>query len=416
MVTDDGGAAGSDSLRLTVVNLPPVVRAALDAVAGTADTFVAHGLAFDAGRKPVTVAVDFGDGTPAAAIRPRRGQRLRLHPHLRPRRHVPGDGRWRRTGTGPVRRAPSPWSSTRPRRPAPAAGPSVGFTDFVEEHFQPAARKSRRPRARMRPTWCSSPSRSRPRPGPSTRSRAGGSCAGPAGRRGQGATRSAASGTTATTRSGPGWRRGSRRRPSASRPAPRTEKSSPMRLGGRRESPGRHRSGGGVLRPPRGRGSVVGRRCHAGAGRAGARPGGREPRAADVPPRPGREAPRRTRLVASGGRLSAGRGRPARAVHSHASPQPRFPSTEVMRCSLSDRTTSTHGRTHHGSADVAGAGGLRPVPRPGPGRGADPRRPSTPCPTTVRGWSTTGPAPARTARRSRGSCASAPSARRRATA
>src|SRR5207248_2036854 len=32
-VTDDGGAAGRDTLRLTVVNLPPVVRAAVDPVA-----------------------------------------------------------------------------------------------------------------------------------------------------------------------------------------------------------------------------------------------------------------------------------------------------------------------------------------------------------------------------------------------
>jgi RHS repeat-associated protein len=63
VVTDDGGASGHDSLRLTVVNLPPAVRAALDPVAGTSSMFVAHGLAFDAGRKPVTVTVVFGDGT-----------------------------------------------------------------------------------------------------------------------------------------------------------------------------------------------------------------------------------------------------------------------------------------------------------------------------------------------------------------
>jgi hypothetical protein len=69
-VADDGGAVGRGSLRLTVVDLPPVVRAALDPVAGASQTFVAHGLAFDADRRPVTVAVDFGDGTPMQHIVP----------------------------------------------------------------------------------------------------------------------------------------------------------------------------------------------------------------------------------------------------------------------------------------------------------------------------------------------------------
>ncbi len=132
-VADDGGAAGGASLRLTVVNLPPVVQAALDRLAGTANSFVAHGLAFDAGQKSVRVEVDFGDGTGTHQFVPGSDNSFSFaHTYAH-------DGKFRVTVDAEDRDGAVTQSTfTVVINPAatPVAGPSPEFTGFVEDHVQ----------------------------------------------------------------------------------------------------------------------------------------------------------------------------------------------------------------------------------------------------------------------------------------
>jgi VCBS repeat-containing protein len=128
-VADDGGGVGRDVVLLTVVDLPPVLQAAVNWTVGSKGIYVARGLAYDAGRQPVTVAVDFGDGTPAQRVVPGSDRTFTLtHAYAQ-------SGTYQVTiqaqdQDGAVTRA----GFTVVVNPTPQSGPTVVVPDLTEQH------------------------------------------------------------------------------------------------------------------------------------------------------------------------------------------------------------------------------------------------------------------------------------------